>query len=390
MDRQQDIWKGAKELLSEIKLHGFEGYIVGGAVRDYLLNGPVNDIDIATDARPAEIERMYPKTAALGKKHGTILVLHRGLPYEVTTFRGKNDESSTLSADLEKRDFTMNAMALTGDELVIDPFGGKKDLERGLIRGVKDPNARILEDPLRMIRAFRFIAQYDFLIEPQTKNAIRCLAKELDNTAAERIGSEWGKILTGPYSQRALNDFFTCLPLTSLRKDLFPENWEIPDSWEPVVRVEGEVQSWAAFLLIMNEQEPGFRLKKWKRSNSLQKKVKQVMFWSCWRKANEWTNEALYRAGKTAALAAEELYGVFFKKNDAWSKEELHARFDSFPIASREDLSVNGSELAEALERTPGPWISECLKELETAVINSKVRNCKEDLITWIKEQMDP
>ena len=183
---------------------GHEAWCVGGALRDTLLGDPHSDFDIATSARPEEVQRLFRRTAAIGVEHGTVGVIDRKrVMHEVTTFRrdvetdGRHavvEYGASLDDDLARRDFTINAIAfhpLRGEWR--DPHGGKRDLEAGLVRAVGDPAARFREDYLRILRAIRFAARFGFSIEPATWAAAREAARGLGRLSAERVRDEWFK-----------------------------------------------------------------------------------------------------------------------------------------------------------------------------------------------------
>ncbi|WP_438027576.1 CCA tRNA nucleotidyltransferase [Sorangium sp. So ce233] len=192
-----------------LRERGKRGWIVGGCVRDLLRGEPAKDWDVATDARPDEVVAAFRKVIPTGIQHGTVTVLVRGVPYEVTTLRGDGTYTDgrrpdrvefvdDITADLARRDFTMNAIALDPvDGHLIDPFGGRKDLDANVIRAVGDPNERFAEDGLRVLRAARFAATLEGSIEPETERAMgtarshqtfRCVS-------AERVRDEWLKAM---------------------------------------------------------------------------------------------------------------------------------------------------------------------------------------------------
>jgi len=185
---------------------GFEAWCVGGAVRDALLGDPQMDYDIATSARPEEVMRLFPRTVPVGLRFGTVGVLDRQRRlHEVTTFRRDIETDGrhavvqygvSLADDLARRDFTINALAyhpLRGEWQ--DPFGGKADLERGVVRAVGDPSQRFREDYLRILRGLRFSARLGFSIDPATWDAARAASDGLSQLSAERVREEWFKSL---------------------------------------------------------------------------------------------------------------------------------------------------------------------------------------------------
>ena len=163
------------DVITRLEECGHEAYIVGGSVRDMLLSKAPNDYDVTTSARPTETLEIFKdmRTIPTGLKHGTVTVMSRGNPIEITTFRidgeyldSRRPESVSftddVTADLSRRDFTVNAMAYSEKRGLIDVFGGKNDLEKRIIRAVRDPKERFSEDALRIMRAFRFSSQLGF------------------------------------------------------------------------------------------------------------------------------------------------------------------------------------------------------------------------------------
>ena len=190
--RSLNIPLGARSILDRLHACGYEAYVVGGCVRDSILGKDPKDWDICTNAAPEEVKRCLSdlKTIETGIRHGTVTVM-LDAPYEVTTYRG-----DSLEEDLAHRDFTINAMAWNVGRL-IDLFGGFYDLESGVIRCVGDPNERLQEDALRVLRALRFSSVYGMSIEPETASALRKNACLLECVSKERIRDELCKLIVG-------------------------------------------------------------------------------------------------------------------------------------------------------------------------------------------------
>jgi len=202
-------------IIAKLADAGYTSYLVGGFVRDKVRGVPPEDYDIATAARPEDIQKLFKQTIPVGVSFGVVLVVVNGLPYEVATFRsdigysdGRHPDSVRFSGpkeDVLRRDFTINGMFYDpGTDCVIDYVGGKEDIEKRLIRTIGDPEERFAEDKLRLLRAPRFAAKLDYKIEPQTANAIRKHAAEITGVSAERIREEISKILIGPHPRRGI------------------------------------------------------------------------------------------------------------------------------------------------------------------------------------------
>ena len=203
-----------KFILDTLEANGYEGYAVGGCVRDALLGRVPQDWDITTNAKPMQVKALFRRTIDTGLQHGTVTVMLDHTGYEVTTYRidgeyedGRHPKevsfTGNLSDDLMRRDFTINAMAYNGTKGLVDLFMGREDLEKGVIRCVGEPTERFTEDALRMMRAIRFSAQLGFAIEEQTMEAICALAPTIQRISAERIQMELLKTLTSAHPQTA-------------------------------------------------------------------------------------------------------------------------------------------------------------------------------------------
>lgn len=198
-----------RQVLVTLQGRGFPAYLVGGCVRDMLLGVAPHDWDICTHALPEQIQEIFPGAQLTGRHQGTVTVRVNSHAVEVTPFRTEGGYSDhrhpdhvrfvgDLTADLARRDFTVNAMALSAEGIVSDPFGGAADLRRGVIRCVGDPERRFEEDALRMLRALRFSAKLGFAIDLFTMEAIREKAPLCRHLAAERVREELEKILMSP------------------------------------------------------------------------------------------------------------------------------------------------------------------------------------------------
>lgn len=201
--------KYVRQVLRNLQARGYVAYLVGGCVRDMALGVRPHDWDICTSALPEQVMEVFPEARPTGLKHGTVSVHINSRWVEVTTFRSEENYTDhrhpetvrfvgELTTDLSRRDFTVNAMALSPDGLIMDPFGGLADIERRCIRCVGSPELRFEEDALRMFRALRFSARLDFTIEEATLAAIEKKAHLASALAAERIRDEMEKTLLTP------------------------------------------------------------------------------------------------------------------------------------------------------------------------------------------------
>ena len=230
MDRISiSIPEEAAWILARLQEAGYEAYIVGGCVRDSLLGRVPDDWDITTSAKPEQVKALFRRTVDTGILHGTVTVLAGLKSYEVTTYRldGAYEDgrhpvgvsfTGSLTEDLRRRDFTINAMAYNNEAGLVDEFDGLGDLKRGIIRCVGSPKERFGEDALRMMRAVRFSAQLDFGIEQETLQAVREQSASLDRISRERIQTELNKLLLSDHPAR-----FRLFCETGLTKVILPE-----------------------------------------------------------------------------------------------------------------------------------------------------------------------
>lgn len=203
-------WKIAESIIKKLNENGYAAYFVGGCVRDRLMGLEPDDIDITTAAIPTEIKELFGKTVDTGIKHGTVMVVQDGFSFEITTFRTENGYADhrkpddvhfvrNIREDLRRRDFTINAVAYHPQEGIVDPYGGRKDIQNKIIRCVGNPDERFEEDALRMLRCVRFACKTGFSVERETLAAV-CRKKTLISyVSAERIYAELKKSVTGAY-----------------------------------------------------------------------------------------------------------------------------------------------------------------------------------------------
>lgn len=205
------------DIIARLEAVGETAYIVGGSLRDTLLGKTPHDYDITTSALPEKIVSVFADKRVIetGIKHGTVTVIWDGEPVEITTFRvdGSYTDSrhpdhvsftSDITADLSRRDFTVNAIAYNQMDGLVDPFGGAEDIKKRIIRAVGKPSDRFSEDALRIMRAFRFCAQLGFDIDKDTLDGAVRAKNGLANIARERIGNEFIRLITSPHAQKAL------------------------------------------------------------------------------------------------------------------------------------------------------------------------------------------
>lgn len=223
---------GAREILARMNAANYECYLVGGSLRDLLLDKPVHDYDFTSNAHPKAVEAVFANEQVIetGIKHGTVTVLLHGQTYEITTFRKDTTYSDhrhpdgiifaeTLTEDLARRDFTINALAWSPKSGLVDLYAGLQDLHKRLIKAVNEPKERMQEDALRILRALRFSSTLQFNIAAETKQAILDLMPTLSYVARERILQELDKLFLGKWAFKVLAEYSTAFQAA------YPDFW---------------------------------------------------------------------------------------------------------------------------------------------------------------------
>jgi len=379
-------------ILNRLKSEGHDGFLVGGCVRDAVMNRPIHDWDLATSAAPVDIARLFPKTVLTGEKFGTVTVVLPECSVEVTTFRTEGEYAdgrhpkevefvSDIDEDLSRRDFTMNAMAESVDGELIDPFGGINDIENRMIRCVGGPNTRFTEDALRMFRALRFSAVLGFTIESETLQAIYANAGMANRISTERIRIELEKTLMSERPEVAGE-----MIKIGLLERFMSISGKSPDDLEKIAKLPPEpVLRWCAFCAILLEK----------------KYIKSAAELLHDMHLDGKTQKACLRALELPAFSADRVeIKQYLSKNDAIVVRCAAAAGDMFSednvLKSVDDilennecstvgeLAVTGHDLLE-LGFQPGRELGEILNKLLDHVIVNPDDNTREKLLTQVK-----
>lgn len=426
------------EVATILQQHGFKAYLVGGAVRDLVRGVPAKDWDIATDARPEAVLRLFRRVIPTGIKHGTVTIHHKGLEIETTTFRIESDYSDgrhpdtvqyvpTIEEDLSRRDFTMNAMAyqLPRGPLV-DPFNGQEDIRRNIIRCVGDPLKRFTEDGLRPLRALRFAAQLEFHVEEATLAAIPRALSVTAGVAKERIREELDRIL----ASRQPSIAFQLMEQTGLLELLLPElsrcrgveqrgfhrfdvldhsllACDVAPRQKPVVRMAAllhdigkplvrQKSSEGTWTFYQHERESARLarelLTRLRYPNTFIEAVCHLISHHMFYYESSWTDAAVRRLlARVGVEAMEDMLDL--RRADAWAttgiepppdyNRELQERIEAIlrenSALSLKDLAINGEDLA-ALGIPRGPIMGRILTELLQTVLDDPQENTRERL----------
>ncbi|MGE7882530.1 CCA tRNA nucleotidyltransferase [Bacillus sp. NPDC094077] len=389
-------FKKASSIIETLKQKGHEAYFVGGSVRDLIIDRPIGDIDIATSALPEEVMAIFPRHVPVGLEHGTVVVVEDGEPYEVTTFRTESEYEDfrrpssvqfvrSLEEDLQRRDFTMNAIAMTEDGEMIDLFAGQEAIRKREIATVGNAADRFQEDALRMMRGIRFVSTLGFSLETKTEEAIETYGHLLEHIAIERITVEFEKLLTGAYCAKGLQELvktklFTHLPYLQMSEEKLLKASQY--KWDSF---ETDVEAWAFFLYCIGEEHPSVFLRQWKFSNKKIKDIVAILLVIRSRKKADWNEFLLYKTGIRIAVMAERVYEAIIESYNCTSVKKVEDLFESLPIKSRQEMNVTGNDLLNWANQKPGPWVAEMLQKIEEAIVQGNIVNEKESIREWLQ-----
>ena len=429
------------EMLDKINAEGFEAYFVGGAVRDFIMDKAFQDIDITTSAHPDEIKRIFSDCNVIdtGIKHGTVTVMYKNRPIEITTFRtelGYEDNRhpdkvvfcKNLSEDLKRRDFTVNSLCIDNKGEIIDIFGGIEDIKSKTLKAIGNAEERFKEDALRILRALRFASVLGFDIDKNTARAIHKCKDLILNVANERIASELRKMITGKNIRNVLFEFSDVFSVVipelaacvGFEQHNFHHKYDVYTHIATVVEASPEkdyIRLAALFHdigkpLCFSLDENGIghfyshavksseiavnTLKRLRFDNETVNKVQLLVKQhdayidedskTLKRKLNRFGEQALrdlisVQRADTLGLANE-----YHKRLIHFSELEkvLDSIVENNNCFTVKNLDINGNDIiAMGLK---GKEIGDALNILLEAVIDEKVENCKESLINYLKE----
>ena len=390
-----------KQIISKLEKADFEAYAVGGCVRDSILGRSPEDWDITTSAKPEEVKRLFNATIDTGLQHGTVTVVIEKEGFEVTTFRLDGDYTdgrhpdrvaftSSLTEDLRRRDFTINAMAYSEKRGLIDEFDGERDLEDGVIRAVGDACERFSEDALRMLRAIRFAGQLNFKIADETFDAIKELSPNIAKVSVERIAKELEKLLlSGNPEYIALVYETGIFSVIAPEVAMLFENGEISASIKALSRASFPEKKelyqirLAIFLEGLGADKAANLLKRLKLDNDTINTVKKLLGLSLREVENNETDmrRTVKEAGhKMMPLLLEMRRAKGLKDN----KEMYQTVIDNGYCTSISELNINGKDLMDA-GIPKGALIGSTLERLLELVIEKPELNTRESLLLEVR-----
>lgn len=356
------------KVLDVIENGGFEAYIVGGYVRDYLRGKKSNDIDICTNAKPKEIIDLFKKYKTIPLEYGNVILKIKDYDFEITTFRKeityKNNRKpekieyiNNLDEDLLRRDFTVNSICMNKEEQIIDLLDGKKDLKNKVLKTIGKANSKLKEDVLRIMRAIRFATILNYKLDSELKDAIIKNKDLLKNLSYERKKEELTKIFVSEnkkYGVRLLKEFnlLEVLELTNINNVLYTN--DIIGIWSTIT---------------INNNYPFT-----KNEKSLIKEINLLM--------NENINDkyVLYKYGLYPISIVCDLKKL--------NKNKIIDNYNKLPIKDRNEINITVEEICEILNVSPGPFLKELYDDIEIGIIKNQIKNTKESIKKYILKEL--
>ncbi len=353
-----------KNVLKIIESHGFEAYIVGGFVRDFILGNSSKDVDICTNAKPFELNKIFDNVVFIDERYGTITVEYNKIKFEITTFRKDNNYMNnrkpesieyidSLDDDIQRRDFTMNALCMDSSLKIIDKVGGLSDIKNGLIRTIKNPYKVLEEDALRILRAIRFATTLNFILDSDLEKAIIKYKELLKNISYYRKKDELNKILLSKDSKRGVS------LIKKYGLDLELDIYNIDN----IISSDDLIYIWSSFEFSL--QYP------FKKD---EKKMIETIKSLC--NCNNLDNMVLYKYGLYANVGS-----ALIKKID---KNLIIEKYNSLPIKSRSDILISNEEIKVLLGKNNYNKISIIYNDLEENILNYKLKNDYSDIRKYI------
>lgn len=357
----------ALEVLKIFNDNGYDAYVVGGFVRDLLLNRKTNDIDICTSATPKEIVELFDNVIISDMQYGAVVVVYKGCKFDVTTFRKEIKYENNrrpikikyikdLKKDLLRRDFTINTLCMNSKKEIVDLLNVKEDLKNKILKTVGNPRYRIKEDSLRILRCIRFATILDFDIETKTKYFLSKYGYLLKDLSMNRKKEELDKIFSSTNKEKGRKllielNLLNVLDINKLNN---------------IVLCTDLIGIWCQ--LEVDGIYPFTKLEKEQMMN-----LRELLEYS------ELDNYLLYKYGLYLCTVYTDIKGL--------SKRKLNSAYQNLPITSRKEVAVSGSDISKILKREPGKYIKEIMEDIEKNILNNKLANNYKDIEIYIKKK---
>ena len=357
----------ALKLINKITDAGFDAYIVGGFVRDYLLGIESNDVDVNTNATPKDLLSIFKDSISPQEDYGSVTVIYNNIRFEITTFRketgyldhrrpDKIEYINDLYEDIIRRDFTINSLCMDKDGNIIDLLNVRDDIDKKIVKAIGNPIDRFREDSLRILRAVRFSVTLEFELDKELIKAIKECSYLLKDLSYYRKKDELDKIFT---CKNSLNGIKLLIDL-GLDKVLELDNLDKVKCTNSLIGVWAVLNVWDRYPCTNNEK-------------ALMKDINTVM------ERNNLDPMTLYKYGLYVNSVAGEMKDLDIKK--------ITESYDNLIIHKRKDLDITSDDIIKCINKKPGPFINEIYNDIENEVLYRRLNNNKEDIIKYIKDK---
>ena len=359
------MFESAIEVIDLIGKNNFTAYIVGGYVRDIYMSLNASDIDIATNATPKDLIKIFKKNIVIDEKYGSTKLTYKNYCFDITTFRkdiiyndnrrpSKIEYVDTIEEDLKRRDFTINTMCMDKNGEILDIYNAKKDINSKVIKTVRDANTVIKEDALRILRAIRFACTLNFKIDKDLDKAIEKYAKRVKDLSYNRKKEELNYIFRSDSYEYGIK----LLIKYNLDKYLEISNLK------GIKKTSDVLGMWAQI-----EYSPNYPFSKLEKETIL--KIKELLVY------NKIDNYSLYKYGNILCITASEILGV--------DKKDVIKMYDKLPIHNRNEIAINNLEIAILLGiKIIGNNIKEIFNDVEYKILSKELKNTKEEIKKYI------
>lgn len=360
------MYNSALKVLEIITSYGYQAYIVGGYPRDLYLKRSSTDIDICTDATPKEIMEIFKEVITTNSEYGSVIISYDKIKFEITTFRNEENYTNfrrpnkikyveTLEEDIKRRDFTINTLCIDKDGKEIDLLNAKSDLDNKIIRMVGNPKIKLKEDALRILRAIRFATILNFELEPVLKAYIKKYSGIVRKLSRERRKEELDIIFSSPNKEYGIKLLCELHLADTLEIPLLKKAKITPSM----------IVTWSQ-LNVLNKYSFN-STEKDTITKILELKDKDIL-----------DKQTLYEYGLYPCTLASELKDI--------DKKDLNEIYASMPIHSKLDIALKPEAICEVLEKEPGGFLKDLIKDLENKILNKKIKNTEEDITKYLKE----
>lgn len=359
-----NLLEKALELLKIFENNGYEAYLVGGFVRDYILKRASVDVDICTNATPKEIQEIFKNVRLPFEQYGAVHLMYKKVNFEITTYRmdleygnGRRPSrimyTDKLSIDLKRRDFTMNTLCMSSKRKIINMFNGLDDIKKRVIRMVGEPDKKLKEDSLRILRAIRFATELNFKIDDKLKKAIIKNREELNNLSYFRKKDELNKIFASPNANLGIS----LIKKYGLSKYLgINVNKKVVNTNDPI-GIWAQVSPDSNYQFTSNEKDYIKAILRVLRDKSI-------------------NDMELYREGNYVCYIAAQILGI--------NATNIYDRCDDLPIKKTSDIKINGKDIIDLLNPKDKTIIKNIMKDIEEKIIGRKLVNESEELKKYI------